>query len=157
MDAKHLESLLICHGLPTTCLDLLTETEQWKNLKKIGFGEVENPNIDSFLHLEKIRFEARKMSPEDVWKLVQRFQKPLPTGSYFDITVNHDADVDDILTYFRKKGVDVRSNPVRPGDNERYIHTQRFVIPKTKEDHVLIVRMNNSRVYGWVGKASRFN
>ncbi|KAF1752973.1 hypothetical protein GCK72_019528 [Caenorhabditis remanei] len=163
MDPKHLKSIILCHEISKNGMELLAATEHWARLKKIGFGEIEDPGFDSFTHLEKIRFAVKSINPRDVWKLVQNFVTAnRPNGSYFDISITHDANVPSMLKYFQERNIELKNEPIRSGDLHKYIHTQRFKFTKvdegnTVEELMLILKMNNWSVYGYICKTDRYS
>ncbi|PIC25054.1 hypothetical protein B9Z55_018135 [Caenorhabditis nigoni] len=156
MNPKTLEKISICHGTSRNGMEILVETEQWKSLKKFSFGEIENVDVDWFLNLERIRFSVGTFSAEDVWVVVQNFlNKNHPIQSYFDIYLTEIADVNKILLFLEEQNVHVKNEPISERDANTYIHTQRFKIPN--EDKILLLKMNNWKIYGFVGRASRYN
>lgn len=155
MNSNSLKSIMVLHNVSGRCLELLKDTEQWRNLTKIGFGEIGSVNFDWLRHLEKIRFTVNKISAKDLWALVQDFlTKNLPIQSYFDISMNSEQDVQQILAFFAEQNVLLKNEPTAPRDFELHIHTQRFKFPN--EDKVLILKLNAWRVCGFVGRASRY-
>lgn len=156
MNPESLKSITILHEVSRRCLELLKDTEQWRNSKKIGFGDVESLNFDWLMHLEKIRFTVKEIFVKDLWMLLQNFlTKNLPIQSYFDINLNSQQNVQEVLAYFAQQNVIVKNEPTSPRDAQLHIHTQRFKFANN-EDKVLILKLNAWRVCGFVGRASRY-
>ncbi|UMM33561.1 hypothetical protein L5515_006990 [Caenorhabditis briggsae] len=156
MNPNTLEKISVCHGTSRKGMEILVETEQWRSLKKFSFGEIENVDVNWLLNLERIRFSVGKFLAEDIWILVQNFlNKNYPIQSYVDIYLTENADVNNMLMFLEEQNVIVKNEPISERDANTYIHTQRFTFPN--EDKILLLKMNHWKIYGFVGRSSRYN
>lgn len=161
LDPGTLNRLILTHTITGETVSKLAKTEHWKHLVKICFGEIGNPDFDDFLHLERMKFEVTSMTSRDVWKMVQSYTtRDLPLGSYFEISVNEGINVDEILDVLEFQGVNIQNRPIRPGDEDRFLHTQRILIPKRCDvenepqfHKMLVLKLHNWKAYGFVAIA----
>ncbi|EGT58899.1 hypothetical protein CAEBREN_07495 [Caenorhabditis brenneri] len=155
-----LKRLCLTHKITGQTIAKLAKTEQWKHLEKIGFGEIGQPDFDSFLHLERMRFEATTMSSREVWKMVQSYtNRDLPIGSYFDISIYEGINVDEVLDVLEFEGITLENRPVRLGDEDRFHHTQRILCRRAPNvelkrfNKMLVLKMATYKVYGFIAIA----
>ncbi|PIC24557.1 hypothetical protein B9Z55_017849 [Caenorhabditis nigoni] len=145
-DTSALESIKIeGYDIEPRVVSMLVATEQFRKAKKVSIMPLVSVPIERFLHLNTFEMKLASAKPEEVVKVVKKFQtEPLPLDSFFTIMAEREIDEDFLVGLF-----DVMKLPEKSRysiSTHDYNHVSKHATPSS--DKVFILKVDAQSIYG---------
>ncbi|CAL2044025.1 unnamed protein product [Caenorhabditis brenneri] len=146
-NADDLECLNLCPEISSEYLDVMCETKQWKNAKKLVIIGNQEARLDKFLHFNELTIiRIDSLRPEEACSFIQNFiSKNPPFKSFFQLQICNPMAVQDILQELDSQMKIDRLKKREDGEYYRQQHFQLFT-----DELVLVVEISDDFLYGTV-------
>ncbi|EFP00350.1 hypothetical protein CRE_18694 [Caenorhabditis remanei] len=145
-DSKVLESFKFENKHSQDQLKEISSFEVWKSLRQIDICRIKSVPLDSFLHMNRLKYFSSNLSSEDIWKLVSTFLKraDLLSGFGFSVTCGNNLTKNEVVSGL---GEQFKSLSISLNGNQ-YELSQLF--STLAADLVFVVTLEFKKLQGYV-------